>query len=110
MTDNRDDILVKKFFEENIKEIEDTGFSRRVMHRLPGRASRTNRIWTLLCAMAGIAVFVIFRGWEYLTACFYDVTADISTTEVQQISPVTLGITLVVLTVLAINSYVLSEE
>lgn len=61
-------------------------------------------------ALAGIAVFVIFRGWEYLTVCFYDVTADISTTEVQQISPVTLGITLIVLTVLAINSYVLSEE
>lgn len=110
MTDNRDDILIKKFFEENITEIEDNGFSRRVMHRLPGRASRTSRIWTALCAMAGIAVFIIFRGWEHLTTCFYDVTADISTTEVQQINPVTLAIATIVLAALALNNYVLSEE
>lgn len=110
MTDNRDDILIKKFFEENITEIEDNGFSRRVMRRLPGRASRTNRIWTALCAMAGIAVFIIFRGWEYLTTYFYDVTADIFTMEVQQINPVTLAIATIALAALALNNYVLSEE
>lgn len=110
MTDNRDDILIKKFFEENITEIEDNGFSRRVMRRLPGRASRTNRIWTALCAAAGIAVFIIFHGWEYLTTYFYDVTADICTMEVQQINPVTLAIATIALAALALNNYVLSEE
>lgn len=35
MTDNNDDVLVKKFFSENRIDVPDDGFSRRVMRRLP---------------------------------------------------------------------------
>ena len=46
MTEDRDELLVRKFFDENNVELPDNGFSNRVMRRLPDRARRLNRIWT----------------------------------------------------------------
>ena len=51
MTDNHiDEKLIASFFEAHqIGEIEDRGFSRRVMRRLPeSRMRRLNTVWTLL--------------------------------------------------------------
>lgn len=110
MTDNKDDILIKKFFDENITEIEDNGFSHRVMRRLPGRTSRINRIWTLFCAALGIAVFALCCSWDTIKACLYDMAAIRYTLEVPQIQPVTLVIAVLVLASLAFNNYVLSED
>lgn len=44
MTDNNDDVLVKKFFSENRIDVPDDGFSRRVMRRLPDRTRRISRL------------------------------------------------------------------
>ena len=40
MTETTDDKLLQQFFSDNRKEIEDNGFSRRVMHHLPDRYYR----------------------------------------------------------------------
>ena len=51
MTDNHiDEKLIASFFEAHqIGEIEDRGFSRRLMRRLPeSRMRRLNTVWTLL--------------------------------------------------------------
>lgn len=58
MTDNNDDILVQRFFEERHIKIEDNGFTHSVMHRLPDSARRLNRIWTAVCAAIGIFLLV----------------------------------------------------
>ncbi len=40
MTEIDNDKLLRDFFAENKQEIADNGFSRRVMHHLPGRSNR----------------------------------------------------------------------
>lgn len=49
-----DDLLVRSFFAANTPEIADDGFTERVMRRLPSPAMRLNRIWTVICGLAGI--------------------------------------------------------
>lgn len=61
MDENRDELLVKKFFDENKIEIPDNGFSRRVMRRLPDRMRRLNRIWTAVCIALGVIMCVKFN-------------------------------------------------
>lgn len=58
MDEKRDELLVRKFFEENKIEIPDAGFSRRVMRRLPDRTRRLNRIWTAICVAVGVVMCV----------------------------------------------------
>lgn len=53
-----DDKLIAQFFNDNAVSIEDDGFSRRVMHSLPSRATRLNRVWTAVCAVALVIVAV----------------------------------------------------
>lgn len=62
MTDDRDELLVRKFFDENKIELPDDGFSRRVMRRLPDRARRLNRIWTAVCLLLG-ALIAVKNDW-----------------------------------------------
>ena len=49
MTETTDDKLLQQFFSDNRKEIEDNGFSRRVMHHLPNRYYRISQLWSLFC-------------------------------------------------------------
>ena len=57
-----DEELVAMFFDENRQELADEGFSHQVMHRLPTRSVRLNRIWTALCSVVGIVFFILFDG------------------------------------------------
>lgn len=60
MTDNNDDLIVRKFFEANRKDVPDDGFSQRVMRRLPDRMRLYSRLWTAVCTIIGIVVAVRF--------------------------------------------------
>lgn len=53
-----DDRLITKFLTENAAPIEDDGFTRQVMRRLPSRAVRMSRLWTGFCAAALAVVLV----------------------------------------------------
>ena len=44
MTEIDNDKLLRDFFTENRQEIADRGFSRRVMHHLPDRSNRLERL------------------------------------------------------------------
>lgn len=68
MTEDRDELLVRKFFEENKAELPDDGFSQRVMRRLPDRARRLNRIWTAVCVVAGVLMCFAFNWINGLVA------------------------------------------
>ena len=61
----RDDEMLMRFFEEHKQELLEEGFSARVMQKLPCEAIRTyNRLWTLFCCVAGLALVFFTRGWE----------------------------------------------
>ena len=67
-----DDLLLRQFFAEAAQqEVEDNGFTERVMQQLPARPAYNmrlfNRVWTLFCIVSFAVLFIVFRGWELLT-------------------------------------------
>ena len=60
MTEIDNDKLLRDFFAENKQEIADNGFSRRVMHHLPGRSNHLARIWSAF-VMTACRTFCMVR-------------------------------------------------
>ena len=73
MTD-KDNILIEKFFKQAAQQqIEDNGFTERVMKSLPEseqeeKAHRLSLLWTLFCVVVSVVLFFVFGGWEALKA------------------------------------------
>ena len=65
-----DEELLAMFFAENRQEVEDNGFSRRVMKQLPDRTIRLGRIWMVFCTIVGIAFFFLADGLGQLKMLF----------------------------------------
>ena len=74
MTD-KDDILIRDFFKQAAQQqIEDNGFTERVMeqvnlHHIPEQSSPTRslcRLWTWFCIAVGGVLFYVLNGWEAL--------------------------------------------
>ena len=62
--DNR---LLEQFFQPaRAQQVEDNGFTQRVMRQLPDRALRLSHWWTAFCLLSGLVLFVVFKGWEPL--------------------------------------------
>ena len=74
MTD-KDNIMIEEFFKQAAQQqIEDNGFTERVMQSLPDGKSnvvrRLSQLWTLFCiAVAGV-LFFVFGGWQVITGLF----------------------------------------
>jgi hypothetical protein len=64
MTEINDELLEQFFQPAKNIQIEDNGFTNRVMKELPDRALRLSQWWTLFCILLGVVAFVVFRGWE----------------------------------------------
>ena len=75
MTD-KDNMMIEDFFKQAAQQqIEDNGFTERVMHSLPDRKNhvvrRLSQLWTLFCiAVAGV-LFFMFGGWQMVTGLFF---------------------------------------
>ena len=72
MNDN-ENILIESFFKEAAQQqIEDNGFTERVMANLPaGEANmvhRLSRLWTWFCVVMGVVLFFLLNGWDSLKA------------------------------------------
>ena len=59
---DKKDELLGQFFKENKKEIEDFGFSRRVIRKLPGRENKIANLWIAFCSLVGVGLFFLFDG------------------------------------------------
>ena len=85
MTD-KDNILIDDFFEGRNdladlfkqaaqQQIEDNGFTERVMQNLPetntNTVRRLSRLWSLFCIFIGVGLFFAFGGWQVLQGLFY---------------------------------------
>jgi hypothetical protein len=84
MTD-KDNILIDDFFEGRNdladlfkqaaqQQIEDNGFTERVMQNLPDARTdnvrRLSRLWSLFCILVGVGLFFAFGGWQVLQGLF----------------------------------------
>ena len=73
---DKDNMMIEAFFKQAAQQqIEDNGFTERVMRNLPDRklevVRKLSQLWTLFCmAVAGVLFFVL-GGWQVVTALFY---------------------------------------
>ena len=71
MTDN-DKFLADLFKQAAQQQIEDNGFTERVMQNLPDTKivtlRRLSRLWSLFCILVAMGLFFAFGGWESLKA------------------------------------------
>ena len=75
MTD-KDNILIEDFFKQAAQQqIEDNGFTERVMQSLPDTQMETvrrlSRLWTVFCVLSGVLLFFLFGGWQLLQSLFF---------------------------------------
>jgi hypothetical protein len=75
MTD-KDNIMIEALFKQAAQQqIEDNGFTERVMRNLPDRkldvARRLSQLWTLFCIVVAGVLFFMFGGWQVVTGLFY---------------------------------------
>ena len=66
MIDDNDRLLQQFFSEATSQQIEDNGFTERVMQHLPSRMNWFVRIWNTVCIVLFAVLFVVFRGWDLL--------------------------------------------
>lgn len=71
-----DDKLIKNFMLAYKHEIEDNGFSRRVIRRLPQQAKWLSDILSVICAIICCTLFYIFNGFEILCQTISDIVAS----------------------------------
>ena len=75
MTDN-DNLLIEKFFNQAARQqIEDNGFTERVMEQIVRQEQQSSvkthhlsLLWTWFCVVVGLVLFVVLGGWESLKA------------------------------------------
>ena len=73
MTD-KDNIILEDFFKQAAQQqIEDNGFTERVMQNLPktDTVRRLSRLWSLFCILVGVGLFFAFGGWQLLQNLFF---------------------------------------
>ena len=74
MTDNNQ--LLEDFFKQAAQQqIEDNGFTERVMQNLPEAKTdvvrKLSRLWSLFCILIGVGLFFAFGGWQVLQGLFF---------------------------------------
>lgn len=68
-------MMLESFFKQAVQQqIEDNGFTERVMQSLPKQklltARRLSQLWTLFCVVVGVGLFFVFGGWQILQGLF----------------------------------------
>lgn len=76
MDNEREDKLLKQFFEENRQEIADNGFTHQVMRRLPSHYLRISRVWTMLCAALALILFIAMDGVQLVLISLREVIME----------------------------------
>lgn len=109
MTD-KDDVLLRKFFTEQKQTIADDGFSRKVMRRLPSKAIRYSRIWSTICIVAILLVFVTCHGFKQILNILDALVRTVPTHNIFDYSPFTIAIIVVVLAGLGLYNLVMEEK
>lgn len=116
---DKNDLLIASFFEQyGQKDIADNGFSQRVMSRLPRRewslAKRMNTIWTCICGVAAIVLFILVDGIELIlsvaTSTFNHIFSSVTSINLTLASVITIIITVWILSAVAIYNLFSTDE
>lgn len=102
MTENNDK-LITRFFQERKQEIEDKGFSRRVMHKLPNRERKLSNLWTTFCIILSCILFFLFGGTEVLFDIFRKIFASGTVAYIENMDPISLAIVVFILITMGIK-------
>jgi len=98
---DKDDILLRDFFQENKQEVEDNGFSRRVINRLPERKLLIfSELSTALTFILAVVLFFLFGGIELTGNALREIFANFSfaaPTSITSVDPRALVIAFLVL-------------
>ena len=97
MVTEEDETLVNSFFSNHQVEVEDNGFTHRVMRNLPQSAWQKNRIWTILCSVLGVLLLYYTKGLRTLFGTFFGLLADATTNMVYQQNPLIVYLTILAL-------------
>lgn len=68
-----DDKLIKNFMLANKHEMEDNGFSRRVIRHLPQRAKWLSDMLSVVCTIVCCILFYVFNGFQILFQTVYEI-------------------------------------
>ena len=68
-----DDKLISQFMHANKHEIEDNGFSRRVIRQLPEHAKWMSDVLTTVCTVLCCILFYVFDGFNFLFGVIVEV-------------------------------------
>jgi hypothetical protein len=102
-----DDKLITQFFQEQMPNVEDDGFSRRVMHRLPDKKRHLSRLWTIICSVVGVAFFLLIDGIDSLRISlgnvFGDFIGSVSSFHIIDFTP--LAVAVGILTIFGVTLY-----
>ena len=80
MIEDNDSLLQQFFSEAASQQIDDNGFTERVMQRLASpNVQRVSRLWTWFCIAVFVVLFVACRGWELLAVQFEVMLRTIAT-------------------------------
>lgn len=94
---DKNDELLNQFFKENKKEIEDFGFSRRVIRRLPGHEKMLVNLWIGFCSLVATVLFFMFDGLHALMSLFEQLTVAFMSSKIMTTDPLYLLLALGVL-------------
>lgn len=106
---DKDNKLIEQFFAENKHEIEDNGFSKRVIHALPKRQNHSADVLNVITIAACIILFFLADGWSILWGNLQGFIISTLRIGIPEIEPITLIGTVVVLLFLFYHK-VLSTE
>lgn len=101
MTEN-DDKLIEQFLAPGRREVEDNGFTRRVMQRLPQRRERLAQLWTGGGFALALILFIALDGvslvWNALREAFTSMVEQGMAAHIDPKSLVIAGVVLLFLT------------
>lgn len=102
MTENND-MHINRFLHERKRELEDNGFSRRVMKKLPNREKKISNLWTLCCSILTFMLFFLLGGANLLLEMFRQILLSGSVTYLENTDPIPLITAAVILISLGVK-------
>ena len=101
-----DDKLISQFMHANTHEIEDNGFSRRVIRQLPEHAKWMSDVLTTVCTVLCCILFYVFDGFNFLFGVIVEVITSQSYNLMSNTNFISLAIATVVVIIIGVQRVV----
>lgn len=98
-----DDKLIREFFTGQKQEIEDKGFSRKVMRNLPCQVSKWAKVWSVFVTLVAVLLFFAFDGLQAIVNTLRDIIVSMVQSGTASFDPKSLLIAVVVLLFLGVR-------